>query len=96
MSSYRFRALKVSPGRKHHGIVTKTQSKRRVRRATLCGRSECGAGQCEKPRLGELYADLVSFPKWVAAGDRLFGDLPAFALSIALSNALFAARQRIW
>jgi hypothetical protein len=25
MSIYRFRALKVSPGRKHHGIVTKTQ-----------------------------------------------------------------------
>src|ERR1700730_2850530 len=26
MSIYRFRALKVSPGRKHHGIVTKTQT----------------------------------------------------------------------
>jgi hypothetical protein len=26
MSIYRSRALKVSPGRKHHGIVTKTQA----------------------------------------------------------------------
>jgi hypothetical protein len=25
IANYRFRALKVSPGYKHHGIVTKTQ-----------------------------------------------------------------------
>jgi len=24
-ASYRFRAIKVSPGQKHHGVVTKTQ-----------------------------------------------------------------------
>jgi hypothetical protein len=37
-------------------------------------------------RGGELYADLVSFPKSIAAGDRLFGDLPAFSLSICLEQ----------